>query len=98
MIQGTDLIRSMLKDIGDFCRIKGVRRIGDLVGSTLGKKGYYDRLPETARMGVRNGLICRTCFQKPCIEACFFDAIQKKVGDGSVEISEPCTAAVSASR
>ena len=92
LIHGSGLIGSMLKDIEDFCKRKGVKKIGELVGCALGKKGYYDRLPETARMEVQNSHFCRTCPRKPCIEACCFDAIQKKAGDGVVEVLDSCTA------
>jgi len=92
MTCGTGLIRSMLKDIEDFCRAKDIRRIRDLVGCAIGQTGYYDRVPETARMKVQNSHICRTCPQKPCVEACCFDAVQKREGGGSVEISDACTA------
>jgi dihydroorotate dehydrogenase subfamily 1 len=91
MTLGTGLIHSMLKDMEDFCRAKDIGRIGDLVGCAIGKTGYYDRLPETARMEVQNSHICRACPQKPCVEACCFEAIRRK-GDGTVEISDACTA------
>ena len=91
LLQGFDTVSTMLDKLMEFCRSNGYANWEELVGCALGKKGHYDRFTDTARVRIKDPSLCRQCNAKPCIEACLFDAI-KVIQDGSIEISENCTA------
>jgi len=86
MLKGMDLVPEMLKDIEGFCVQHGLNKVDELIGSALGKEGALDRIDEDAHADIRDKSFCLRCVNKPCVGACYFDAIHSKE-DQSVEIS-----------
>ena len=92
MLKGMDLVPEILNKIERFCITHGFRQWNELIGSALKKEGTLDRIAEDARAGIQDRSFCLECSNKPCMGACYFDAIKLKE-DQSVEISaEDCTA------
>lgn len=91
-LHGPQIVQEILRGMKEFCEQNGIARLEEVIGSALGKEGYYDRMPETARVRVKDKSVCLQCDLKPCIDSCCFDAIQESK-DGGVEIiTENCTA------
>jgi dihydroorotate dehydrogenase subfamily 1 len=91
MLRGLRLIPSILNDLRSFCDRNGKTELKNWIGTALGKTGPYDRLSAQARVRVNNISLCRKCADRPCIDACYFDAI-RTVETGVIEITEDCTA------
>ena len=92
MLKGMGLVPEMLKRMELFCIEHGFHHWNEVIGSALTKEGTLDRIPEDAHASIQDRSFCLKCLNKPCIGACYFDAIELKE-DQAVEISaKECTA------
>jgi NAD-dependent dihydropyrimidine dehydrogenase PreA subunit len=92
MLKGMKIVPEILRNIERYCVRHGLNEWDGLIGCALKKEGTLDKIAEDARAGIQDRSFCLKCLNKPCVGACYFDAIALNP-DQSVEISaDHCTA------
>jgi len=89
MLEGPSMVDTCLDGISSYCEQHSYSSFQDIVGSALTSDGIYDSFADDSTIIVANPDSCRRCDDRPCINACFFDALHWR--GNALVVSDTCT-------